>query len=141
MTATLDAPSAQHLANAFFRAITTADWPALTQIFTPDATWTFPGANALSGTSIGIPAIAAQAQLIGSYGIQIGFEYVMVGRNSFIIKLHNTGRRGDLILDEHLGTVCTTREGLIATADTHLSDIAMMNTFFGPLPSSNKEDD
>jgi hypothetical protein len=57
----------------------------------------------------------------------------MLGRDSFILKLHNTASRGSLVLDEHLGTVCTVRDGLIATADTHLSDITGMNAFFVPL--------
>jgi hypothetical protein len=57
----------------------------------------------------------------------------MLGENSFILKLHNTARRGALVLDEHLGTVCTVRDGLIDAADTHLSDIAGMNAFFVPL--------
>ena len=126
-------PSAQDLADRFYRSITTGDWPGLTQILTPDATWRFPGDNMLTGTATGIPEIAAKARLIGSYGVKIGFEYVMFGTGSFIIKLHNTGRRGDLVLDEHLGTVCTRRDDLIATADTHLSDITAMNAFFVPL--------
>jgi len=87
----------------------------------------------LTGTATGIGEIAAKARLIGTYGVKIGFEYVMFGTDSFIIKLHNTGQRGDLILDEHLGTVCTIRGGMIASADTHLSDIAAMDAFFVPL--------
>lgn len=59
----------------------------------------------------------------------------MFGTDSFIIKLHHTGRRGDLILDEHLGTVCTVRNGRIETADTHLSDIDAMNAFFVVIPT------
>ena len=130
--------SAEQLADRFFRAITSRDRPALAQVLTDDATWTFPGNNMLTGTATGIDEIAAKAELIGSYGVQIGFEYVMSGANSFIIKLHNTGRRADidLDLDEHLGTVCTTRNGLIASADTHLSDIALMDAYFTPLPGS-----
>ena len=126
-------PSARFLADRFFHAVSTGDWPSLTDILTPDATWTFPGDNTLSGVSTGVEQIAAQAQLIGSYGVKIGFEYVMFGTDSFIIKLHNTGRRDDLILDEHLGTVCTVRDGRIATADTHLSNIDAMNSFFVPI--------
>jgi ketosteroid isomerase-like protein len=127
------APSTQSLAHRFFSAISTGDWPSLVDILTPDATWTFPGDNTLTGTVTGIEQIAAKARLIASYGVVIGFEYVMFGTDSFIIKLHNTGRRGDLVLDEHLGTVCTVRAGRIATADTHLSDIKAMNLFFVPL--------
>ncbi len=121
------------LAERFSRSIAARDWPALSQVITANATWTFPGENALSGTAVGLDEIAAKAELIGRYGVRIRFEYVLFGASSFIIKLHNTGRRADLVLDEHLATVCTVRDGRIATADTHLSDLDMMNAFFVPL--------
>jgi uncharacterized protein len=133
MTTVAHALSAQHLAEEFSRTILTRDWPALAQIVTPDVTWTFPGNNALSGTVTGPAQIAAKAELILSYDVQIGVEYVMFGVTSFIIKLHNTGRRGDLMLDEHVGTVCTVRDGRIASAETHLSDITATDAFFVPL--------
>lgn len=128
------ASSAVKLGTGFYTAVSTADWSLLPGVLHPDATWTFPGDNLLSGTARGIDEIVRKAQLVGSYGVSIELEYVMLGELSFILKLHNTARRGALILDEHLGTVCTVRDGLIDTADTHLSDIAGMNAFFVPLP-------
>jgi uncharacterized protein len=113
--------------------VSTAYWSLLPGVLHPDVTWTFPGKNVISGTARGIDEIIEQAQLIGSYGVSIQLEYFMLGRESFILRLHNMARRGSLVLDEHLGTVCTVRNGLIATADTHLSDIAGMNAFFVPL--------
>ena len=130
---TIDAHAQQHLAEEFSRSILARDWPALAQVLTPDATWTFPGNNTLSGTVTGPAQIAAKAELILTYDVQIGVEYVMFGATSFIIKLHNTGRRGDLVLDEHVGTVCTVRDGRIASAETHLSDITVSDAFFVPL--------
>ncbi len=132
-TATTSQP-AQALAERFFLAISTQDRSALAQVLGPDATWTFPGHNALSGTVVGVDQIAAKAQLIGRYGVHVGFEYVLFGSGSFIIELHDTGRRGDLVLDEHLATVCTVQDGRIASADTHLSDLVMMDAYFAALP-------
>ncbi|MDN7451277.1 hypothetical protein QZM03_28475, partial [Burkholderia multivorans] len=43
---------------------------------------------------------------------------------------HNTARRNDLVLDEHLATVCTLRDGKIAAIETYLSDLPGMNAFF-----------
>lgn len=124
------------LGNGFYTAVSTGDWSLLPAVLHPEVTWTFPGDNVISGTSRGIDEVIEQVQLIGSYGVSIKLEYVMVGMTSFILKLHNTARRGSLALDEHLGTVCTVRDGLIFTADTHLSDIAGMNAFFVPLSVS-----
>lgn len=129
---TLD-DAAVPLATGFYTAVSTGDWSLLPGVLHPEVTWTFPGDNVISGTSRGIDEVIQQALLIGSYGVAINFEYLMVGVSSFILKLHNTARRGSLVLDEHLGTVCTIRDGLIATADTHLSDIEGMNAFFVPL--------
>jgi len=129
--------SVESLGNTFYAAVSTADWALLPEALHPDATWTFPGENVLSGTARGIDEIIAKARLVGNYGVSIELEYFMFGTSSFILKLHNTARRGSLVLDEHLGTVCTVRDGLIAAADTHLSDIAGMNAFFVPFDESD----
>ncbi|HZZ46050.1 MAG TPA: hypothetical protein VFE65_04120 [Pseudonocardia sp.] len=41
--------------------------------------------------------------------------------------LHNTARRADLVLDEHLATV---RAGRIVAIDAYLSDLDGINAFF-----------
>ena len=128
--------AAVSLGIGFYTAVSTGDWSLLPAVLHPEVTWTFPGNNVISGTARGIDGIIEQALLIGTYGVAIDLEYVMVGMSSFILKLHNTARRGSLVLDEHLGTVCTVRDGLIATADTHLSDIEGMNAFFVPLSTA-----
>ena len=128
--------AAVSLGTGFYTAVSTGDWSLLPAVLHPEVTWTFPGNNVISGTARGIDGIIEQALLIGTYGVAIDLEYVMVGMSSFILKLHNTARRGSLVLDEHLGTVCTVRDGLIATADTHLSDIEGMNAFFVPLSTA-----
>ena len=125
--------SVEDLARQFHHAVSTGTWTLLPDIFTSDATWTFPGENTISGTARGVEEIAAKATLIGSYGLSINLERVLFGEDSFVLTLHNVGTRDGLVLDEHLATVCALRDGLIATADTHLSDIDGMNAFFVPL--------
>lgn len=46
------------------------------------------------------------------------------------LALHNTARRGDLELDEHLATVCTVQDGRVTRIETYLSDVDGMNAFF-----------
>jgi ketosteroid isomerase-like protein len=114
----------------FHRAVSTGDWDLLRETLTPDVTWSFPGENLISGVATGIDEVIAKAKLIGSYGVSIELEHVLHGRDTVAVQLHNTARRGDLVLDEHLATFCTLRDGRIATADTHLSDLPGMNAFF-----------
>ena len=45
------------------------------------------------------------------------------------LSLNNIACRGDLILNEHLATVCSLRGGKISAIDTYLSDVDMLNAF------------
>lgn len=53
-----------------------------------------------------------------------------VSRNNVALGLHNTARRGDRVLDEHLATVCRLHDGRIVEIETFLSDLPGMNAFF-----------
>jgi uncharacterized protein len=65
-----------------------------------------------------------------NYGLTFTLKYVLCGEHGVALSLNNTVRRGDLILDEHLATVCQLREGKISTITTYLSDVDMVNAFF-----------
>jgi hypothetical protein len=121
----------QHeLATIFHRALTAKDWPLLRQIMAPNVTWTLPGDKAISGTAIGINEVITRAELIASYGIHSALEHVLVSRDNMALRLHNTARRGELVLDEHLATVRTLSDGRIVTIETYLFDLDGMNAFF-----------
>ncbi|HEX4358631.1 MAG TPA: nuclear transport factor 2 family protein [Pseudonocardia sp.] len=121
----------QHeLATTFHRALTSGDWALLREIMAPEVVWTLPGDNAISGTAEGIDAVIARAQLIAGYGLNFALEHVLVSRHNMALGLHNTARRGDLVLDEHLATVCFLRDGRIVEIETYLSDLPGMNAFF-----------
>ena len=124
----------QDLAAAFYGALIRKDWAALRPIMSPDVTWTLPGDNQISGTAEGIDAVIARAQLIASYGLSFALQHVLVSRENMALSLHNEARRGDLLLDEHLATVCRIEEGKIAAIETYLSDVDVMNRFFADLP-------
>src|SRR5215471_14447698 len=113
----------QDLAATFHRALTTKDWALLRTIMSAAVTWTLPGDNRISGTAEGIDAVIARAELIASYGLTFTLEHVLVSRNNMALALHNTARRGSLVLDEHLATVCTIQDGRIAAIETYLSDL------------------
>jgi hypothetical protein len=52
------------------------------------------------------------------------------GQYGVALSLHNTAKRGNLVLDEHLATVCLLREGKICAINSYLSDVEMVNAFF-----------
>lgn len=124
----------QDLAATFHGALIRKDWAALRPIMSQDITWTLPGSNQISGTAEGVDAVIARAQLIASYGVSFALQHVLVSQENMALALHNEARRGDLLLDEHLATVCRIDEGKIAAIETYLSDVDGMNKFFAELP-------
>lgn len=124
----------EDLAAIFHGALIRKDWRALRTIMSRDITWTLPGNNQISGTAEGIDAVIARAQLIASYGLSFTLQHVLVSRDNMALSLHNTARREDLALDEHLATVCRIEEGEITAIETFLSDVEGMNKFFADLP-------
>lgn len=114
----------------FHAALSKGDWAAIRDLLTDDATWTLPGDNLVSGHVSGADAVVERARLIASYGVRFALQNVLVSKENVALSLHNTAARGDLILDEHLATVCTLRDGRISAIETYLSDVSGMNAFF-----------
>ena len=96
----------------------------------PDVVWSLPGSSRISGEAHGVDTIIARCQVITSYGLNFDLKYVLYGQFGFALSLHNTAKHGDLVLDEHLATVCSLREDKISRIDTYLSDVPLANAFF-----------
>ena len=78
----------------------------------------------------GANAIITRAQQIVSYGASLELKHILYGQYNVALFVHNQASRGELILDEHLATVCTIYNGKISKIETYLSDIAGLNAFF-----------
>ncbi|BBC91296.1 ketosteroid isomerase [Streptomyces rochei] len=121
----------QHeLGKKFHAYLTAGDWEGIRSLLTDDATWTLPGDNTISGTAVGAEAVVERAKKIASYGLDFELLHILVSRENMALSLHNTARRGDVRLDEHLSTVCRLRDNKIANIETYLSDVPGMNAFF-----------
>ncbi|WP_411123532.1 nuclear transport factor 2 family protein [Streptomyces sp. x-19] len=122
--------AAHRLGETFHGYLAAGDWNGIRTLLTDDATWTLPGDNTVSGTAEGADEVVARARKIASYGLHFALLHILVSRENMALSLHNTARRGDVRLDEHLSTVCRLRDGKIASIETYLSDVAGMNAFF-----------
>ncbi|WP_216899765.1 nuclear transport factor 2 family protein [Nocardia alni] len=122
--------TARTLGTRFHAALSTGDWAGIRSLLHDDATWTLPGDNAISGVAVGGDAVVERARTIAGYGLNFDLLHILVSRENMALSLHNTARRGDVVLDEYLSTVCRLREGKIAEIETYLSDLPGMNAFF-----------
>ncbi|PWI41615.1 nuclear transport factor 2 family protein [Streptomyces sp. ICBB 8177] len=122
--------TAHQLGKRFHAFLTTGDWDGIRSLLTDDCTWTLPGDNTISGTAHGAEAVVERARQITSHGLDFKLLHILVSRENMALSLHNTARRGDVRLDEHLSTVCRLRDGRIADIETYLSDVEGMNAFF-----------
>jgi len=120
----------KELAETFLKAVGTQNWDLLHSIITEDISWTLPGTSLISGEVHGVNAIITRSQQIVSYGASLELKYILYGQYNVALFVHNQATRGELILDEHLATVCTIYNGKISKIETYLSDIDGANAFF-----------
>jgi len=118
------------LAKTFLHAVGTQNWDLLHSIITEEISWTLPGTSLISGEVNGVNAIITRAQQIASSGASLELEYVLYGQYNVALFVHNQASRGELILDEHLATVCTICNGKISKIETYVSDVDGVNAFF-----------
>ena len=118
------------LAETFLNAVGNQNWDLLHSIITEDISWTLPGASVISGEVSGANAIITRAQQIVSYGVSLELKHILCGQYNVALSVHNQAVRGKLVLDEHLATVCTIRDGKISKIETYVSDVNGVNAFF-----------
>ncbi len=118
------------ISQTFLTALRNRDWDLLKSVMTDDVVWMLPGKSLISGEASGVDAVTKRAQLIVSYGLTFTLLHILYGTHGVVLSLHNTARRGDLFLDEHLATVCSIRDGKIFAINSYLSDVDMVNAFF-----------
>jgi ketosteroid isomerase-like protein len=118
------------VAHQFLTGLQKRDWDLLRSIMTEDIVWSLPGSSLISGEAHGLDAVIKRSQLIVSYGLTFTLKNILYGQYGVALSLHNTAKRGNLVLDEHLATVCLLREGKICAINSYLSDVDMLNAFF-----------
>ena len=127
---TAEAEGADRVAKQFLEFLRERDWESMRSIMSEHVVWNLPGRSSISGRAEGVAAVIARAQKIVSYGLSFQLKHLLFGQDGVTLSLHNTARRGNLVLDEHLATAMTLQEGKITAINTYLSDIDMANAFF-----------
>ena len=120
----------KEIAEGFITGLSNRDANLLKSIMTDDVVWSLPGKSLMSGEAHGVDAILKRSEPLHRYEVKIELEHVVFGYQDVALHLHNTGKRGDKILDEHLTTVCSLRGNKIRRLDTFISDVEMLNAFF-----------
>ena len=123
----------QKIGENFLYALRFHNWELMRTIMAPDIVWSLPGSSRISGEAHGVDAVIARCQLITSYGLNFALKHVLYGQFGFALSLNNTAKRDDLVLDEHLATVCSLREKKKSRIDTYLSNVPMADAFFAEL--------
>jgi uncharacterized protein len=117
-------------AGRFLSALGHPDAEVVKGISIDDMVWSFPGVASISGEARGVDGIMQRARTIASYGVKVEVLHAVYGFSGVAMILHNTSKKGDRILDEHLAAVFSFRGDKIARLDTYLSDVSMMERFF-----------
>jgi uncharacterized protein len=118
------------IAQSFIRGLGNRDGNLLGSIMTEDVVWSLPGESPMSGEAHGVEAIFKRAKTLHGFNVSIEIEHVVYGLQDVALHLHNTGRYGGKVLDEHLTTVIHLDGGKIRRLDTFISDIPMLNAYF-----------
>jgi len=126
------------IAVSFLTAMQKKDWEVMPSLLRPEVTWDIPGDNILSGKSIGIDGVTAKAKLITSFGMNTQLNHILCGTNNVAISLRNQANRDGKILDEYLVSVCILEGNKISSISSYMSDIPMMDAFFGKALENNK---
>jgi hypothetical protein len=74
--------------------------------------------------------------LIAAYRPSFELQFILMSRDNLALAIHNQATRGELVLDEHLATVCTLSDGKIVGIETFLSEVDGMNAFFADCPGN-----
>ena len=121
---------ATHPGTGFLAGLIDHDFDRMHAALAPDATWSVPGATGVSGVARGADAVVERARAVVAGGVTIELQYLLRGWERDAVLLHNTGRRGDTVLDEQVLIVFTVADGLITAAENIISDVPGLDAFF-----------
>jgi ketosteroid isomerase-like protein len=121
----------KRLATRFIDGLRARDAAMLRSIMTEDVVWSLPGSSTVSGEARGVAGIVSRAEKFAARSLTIEILHVVYGRAGMALLLHNTGTHGAARLDEHLTTVIQLEGERIKRLDTYISDVEMLDRYFG----------
>jgi len=89
------------------------------------------GPSVISGEILGVAGVMARAKVIAAHKVHVEIGHAVYGCNGVAIFLHNASSENGRVLDERLAAVFTFRGDKIGRLDTYLSDVPMVEAFFG----------
>ena len=133
------------LIDSFFAAYGERDFVALREVLAEQATWTFPGHHAVSGTHAGVDAIVALFDTIGSFMVSsnVSVEKLVVGANdAYVAECQHirTSRADGPNLDQQLCVLWSFAGGKIVSGQHLAADQDALDAFYtAALPRTTEE--
>jgi ketosteroid isomerase-like protein len=126
------------LIDRFFAAYGARDFTGLRDVLADDATWTFPGQHPLSGTKVGIEAIVAFFDAVGSImgSANASVEKLVLGVNDqYVVECQHirTGQANGPNLDQQLCVLWSFEHGKIASGKHLAADQDALDAFYTAL--------
>ena len=118
------------LGETFVRSLRMRQPEVLLPFLAEGVIWSLPGVSRISGEAIGPAAVVERARIIGSVGMQLELDHLLVGLHGVALSLHNTASYEGKTFDMHLVTVLTIYHGTIVCMDTFMQDVPAVNEFF-----------
>ena len=123
------------LIDRFFAAYGERDLAALRDVLAENATWTFPGHHRLSGTKVGVDAIVAFFDAVGSVmgRSQPKVEKLVLGANEqYVVECQHvrTDRPDGPNLDQQLCVLWSFADGKIVSGQHLVADQDALDAFY-----------
>jgi uncharacterized protein len=133
------------LIDRFFAAYGKRDLAALRDVLAEDATWTFPGHHPLSGTKVGIDAIVAFFDAVGSLvgSSHPTVEKLVLGVNEqYVVECQHvrTNRADGPNLDQQLCVLWSFADGKITSGRHLAADQDELDAFYAALLGNQPEE-
>lgn len=118
------------IVSAFATAIVHDDHAGIAANATPDIVWTIPGSSVVSGRMSGVDAVTRLADVLAHYGLRIDVQGFAYGVDTVAVRLHDSGERNGVTLDQDVVNVLTIRDGKVANVAANLADVDQFDAYF-----------
>lgn len=120
----------QAIVSAFATAVVHDDHAGIAANAAPDIVWTIPGSSVISGRTSGTDAVIKLADVLAQYYLHIAVQGFAYGVDTVAVRLHDSGERNGMTLDQDVVNVLTIRDGKVANVAANFADVDQFDAYF-----------